>query len=58
MCSLFLIGNSAINIVFDRRMGKVDPVSRVLGLLLQWFYLELDVEFWTQVRERKLWRFC
>jgi hypothetical protein len=29
-------------------MGKVDPISRVLGLLLHYFYLELDVDFWTQ----------
>ncbi|KPJ04845.1 Golgi pH regulator [Papilio xuthus] len=38
---------STINIVFDR-VGKKDPVTRGLELLVHWLGLRLDVAFWSQ----------
>jgi hypothetical protein len=44
---LYKIVICSINIVFNRRAG-IDPISRVLGICLHWFYLDLEVEFWAQ----------
>nr|XP_032524585.1 Golgi pH regulator [Danaus plexippus plexippus] len=38
---------STINIVFDR-VGKKDPVTRGLELVVHWLGLNIDVSFWSQ----------
>ncbi len=44
---LYKIVVCSANIVFDRKTG-IDPISRVLGIALHWFYFDLEVEFWAQ----------
>ncbi|CAJ0568730.1 unnamed protein product, partial [Mesorhabditis spiculigera] len=36
-----------INIIFDR-VGKVDPVTRSIEILIHWCGLSFDVRFWSQ----------
>ncbi|VVC96811.1 unnamed protein product [Leptidea sinapis] len=38
---------STINIVFDR-VGKKDPVTRALEIIVHWLGWEIDVAFWSQ----------
>ncbi|RKP16513.1 G protein-coupled receptor 89C [Rozella allomycis CSF55] len=38
---------SIINIVFDR-MGKSDPVTTGMGILIHYFNVNFDVQFWSQ----------
>jgi golgi pH regulator len=38
---------STINIVFDR-VGKKDPVTRGLEIVVHWLGLAVDVSFWSQ----------
>lgn len=53
-CSLFklfiqnlLMFQSTINIIFDR-VGKKDPVTRGMEILVHWVGLNIDVTFWSQ----------
>ena len=36
-----------VNIVFSRRPGR-DPISRFLGICLDWFHLDFNLDFWAQ----------
>lgn len=38
---------STINIIFDR-VGKKDPVTRGMEILVHWVGLNIDVTFWSQ----------
>ena len=36
-----------VNIIFDR-VGKTDPISKGVEILVIWFGIEFDVKFWSQ----------
>ncbi|XP_072039877.1 LOW QUALITY PROTEIN: Golgi pH regulator-like [Amphiura filiformis] len=36
-----------VNIIFDR-VGKTDPISKGVEILVYWFGIEFDVKFWSQ----------
>jgi len=38
---------TTVNIVFNRT-NSVDPITRILDLVLTWSYVEMDVNFWSQ----------
>ena len=38
---------SAVNIIFDR-VGKVDPITKSIEILVHYFGIEFDVHFWSQ----------
>jgi len=38
---------SSVNIIFDR-VGKVDPVTRGIEILVHYFSINFDVQFWSQ----------
>ncbi|KAK0390308.1 hypothetical protein QR680_019294 [Steinernema hermaphroditum] len=38
---------SAVNIVFDR-VGKVDPVTKGMEILVHWLGFEIEVRYWSQ----------
>jgi hypothetical protein len=38
---------SSINIIFDR-VGKVDPVTRSIEIIVNYFAINFDVQFWSQ----------
>lgn len=42
-----LFPQSTINIVFDR-VGKKDPVTRGLEIVVHWLGWSIDVAFWSQ----------
>lgn len=44
---LFSFFQSTINIVFDR-VGKKDPVTRGLEIVVHWLGWNIDVAFWSQ----------
>ena len=41
------ISKSSINIIFDR-VGKVDPVTRSIEIVVNYFDINFDVQFWSQ----------
>jgi hypothetical protein len=38
---------STVNIVFDR-VGKVDPITKTFDIAVNWFGIDVDVQFWSQ----------
>jgi hypothetical protein len=38
---------SSINIIFDR-VGKVDPVTKSIEIIVTYFHINFDVQFWSQ----------
>lgn len=38
---------SSVNIIFDR-VGKVDPVTRTIEIVVEYLGLKFDVQFWSQ----------
>lgn len=38
---------SSINIIFDR-VGKVDPITRSIEIVVGYLGLEFDIQFWSQ----------
>ena len=44
---LWKIFISTVNIIFDR-VGKVDPITKGFSILVHWFGIQFDVEFWSQ----------
>jgi len=38
---------SAVNIIFDR-VGKVDPITKSIEILVHYFGIQFDVHFWSQ----------
>lgn len=38
---------SSINIIFDR-VGKVDPVTKSIEIVVNYFDINFDVQFWSQ----------
>ncbi len=38
---------SSVNIIFDR-VGKVDPVTKTIEIIINYFGIKFDVQFWSQ----------
>lgn len=38
---------SSVNIIFDR-VGKVDPVTRSIEIVVEYFDIKFDVQYWSQ----------
>jgi len=46
-CTVLLVFKSSVNIIFDR-VGKLDPVTHGIEIIVKYFNIDFDVQFWSQ----------